>query len=467
MDANWEPSLTLLPPEILEQIFVHVSPRYLLPLMLTAYGMKNLIHQEHIWKRMYQMRMPQTALSLSLSPAPEYWQYTSPGSMKFVYLYDSIHDDSSLFEDVMPSSGKKEFPDELFYVMRVIDSNPNNLNIQKAASYILRRLAYFPTDATNAYRSTIQTFRKVVGELGAVEALMANLTRFPDSPQVLAGSLCALGNLAIDSANSKAFVDGDGLGTVIKLMRRHKEQFSVLDYGCFLMSNIDEIEESFSVVYKSGAGKLAMEFVQENLDDPVKLTPPLNLLSVLSLGEECKDELGPELMTILRFLFQKFSKEEGAKELVITLLNLAICLWDGPGASPLRKLAIDLEFIEIGFSELKIFKSDGQVFAKASLFLFSLLWYHIPSEIEKLRRDLIKIVILGMKDFPDDVPLQRCSAAMLADFASSDSELKRYIVGMDGVPLIKRAISLRESRPASTEDDNHFQSVLVEFARIF
>lgn len=78
---------------------------------------------------------------------------------------------------------------------------------------------------------------------------------------------------------------------------------------------------------------------------------------------------------------------------------------------------------------------------------------------------MIEKVIDGMRSFTDDVPLQRCSAAILADFAAFDGDLKSHIVKMEGVPLIFKAITMRDSGDSS--DDDQFQTLVAEFSSIF
>ena len=66
------------------------------------------------------------------------------------------------------------------------------------------------------------------------------------------------------------------------------------------------------------------------------------------------------------------------------------------------------------------------------------------------RSRLIRAIIQAMRVNKGDISLQRTSAAMLSDFAHSDSTLKGLIVGLGGKELVQ--IALKRAVPDEEVD---------------
>ena len=101
--------------------------------------------------------------------------------------------------------------------MTVMKKCASSLLVQRASVYVVRRLAYYPQGTSfldsvsclqslnlapeivcdKKYRERIEVFRSALGKEGAIEAAVAILRQYED-PDVIAGALCAIGNLVID-----------------------------------------------------------------------------------------------------------------------------------------------------------------------------------------------------------------------------------------------------------------------------
>lgn len=89
-------------------------------------------------------------------------------------------------------------------------------------------------------------------------------------------------------------------------------------------------------------------------------------------------------------------------------------------------------------------------------------------EMESNRRQLITAITDGMRRFPDNVSIQRTSAAMLADFAHSgmllsalsllgadaaDHALREYILCLGGRELVQHVLSMETEAGDETDED--------------
>ena len=128
---------------------------------------------------------------------------------------------------------------EVDTVMAVMRRFPHNVLVQRAVVYVLRRLAYYPQVCDKKYREKIEVFRSSLGENGAIEAAVNVLTRF-NEPELLGGALCAIGNLVIDGANAHKLNEVHGVEIIVEIMKRNRDSFTVVDYGCFALCNLGD-----------------------------------------------------------------------------------------------------------------------------------------------------------------------------------------------------------------------------------
>jgi hypothetical protein len=415
--------LTLLPPEVLERVLGLMNPLHLVPVMLSCSTLNSLAHNERIWDKVYKRVMSETHKALHLAPNPDYWRFRNPSSIKFV------------FEFVKTRHNALSYRDEVCTVMEVMKANKGSALIQRAAVYILRRLAYYPQVCDKPYREKIEVYRSALGREGAIEAAVSVLQRF-EEPDLLAGALCALGNLVIDPDNAQMLHDMKGIEGIVDAISRHLESFVVLDYGCFALCNIGDDYKYKEAIVAAGGGQLALEALKSSKYSPEELVPPVDLLSVLCQVAECKATIGQQIVTAIDGLLDRANS---CPKLMAHLLTLAVLVCEN--AAENRDRAVELSVIDKVFVSLQTYEKDTSIFVKASLVLFTLFWRNDRPSMASHRFRLIDAVVNAMKASQRDIPLQRTSAAMLSDFAHSDPTLKTYIVGLGGKELVRFALS--------------------------
>jgi len=123
--------------------------------------------------------------------------------------------------------------------MSVMKKYSDNSLVQRAAVYILRRLAYYPQVCEKGYREKIDEYRSTLGREGAVVATISVLDNFKEA-DIVAGSLCAIGNLVIAPENASMLKERHGIESIVSAIRRNSDSFAVLDYGCFALCNIGD-----------------------------------------------------------------------------------------------------------------------------------------------------------------------------------------------------------------------------------
>lgn len=148
-----------------------------------------------------------------------------------------------------------------------------------------------------------------------------------------------------------------GINQIVAALRRHEDAFTVIDYGCFALCNIgDECALQLPLLwvftiqvlvdYKvdiidSGGARYAIDMLKKGRDNNQQLTPPLDLLTVLSQGwlhlrymveltwvePQCKDEYGEEILDTVHALLQVHDNES----VVSHALGLIVMLCEDAG----------------------------------------------------------------------------------------------------------------------------------------
>lgn len=430
--------LNLLPPEILERVMANMSPLSLVPLMLSCTLTYQMAQNERIWNKVYKKCMPNTHTAILLAPNPEFWKFRYGSSIKFVYEHEKILEkDNSLTE--------------VEAVMRVMRGNPNSRLIQRAAVYILRRLSYLPKDCDVEYGKKIEGFRYILGCEGAMAATVRVLNNY-DEEDLLAGALCALGNLVIDDHNSDALVACDGLSAIVSAMSRHSTSFPILDFGSFALCNLDDGIRSKDPVFRRNAPNLALDALRSGRFTGSELLPPMDLLIALAhatasaQSEHFKRERGKEVVDVLAEIWPQAVEYPN---LMSHSLSLGVVICEGTDET--RDYAIELGFIDKAFDAIDQFKDDPNIFTKAALLLFSLFWRNEAPSMAHYRTRLIRLIISTMKRFKDVVFLQRTAAAMLSDLSHLNSTLKSLIVELGGKELVRAATTVAPGEDVDPE----------------
>jgi hypothetical protein len=419
---------TLLPPELLEKVLARMSPEHLVPMMLSCSMLNALAHNERIWDKIYKRIMPQTHKALHLAPNPDYWKFRNASSIKFLYEYSLLS--THKIED---HSGNDLT--EVHCSMTVMRKCALSLLAQRAAVYVIRRLAYYPQVCDKKYRERIEVFRAALGKEGAIESAVGVLGHFDDH-DVLAGALCAIGNLVIDADNAQRLSDVGGIEGIVLTMQSFSGSFPVLDYGCFALCNLGDEYKYKELICKAGAPMMALGALKETTFSPEQLTPPLDLLSVLCQVQDCKKDYGRRIVDSVDEIL---SLAMTHSKLMAHALTLAVLVCENLDEN--RDYAVQKSFIEKMFDALEKFHGESLIIVKASLVLFTLFWRNNDRPLMSTHRHrLIRSIISAMKEHKTDLSLQRTSAAMLSDFAHSESSLKRLIIDLGGKDLVRQAL---------------------------
>jgi len=441
---------TFLPPELLEKVMWNMSPEVLVPLMLSCSMLNALAHNERIWDKVYKRIMPHTHKALHLAPNPDYWKFRNASSIKFIHEYCRL---PKVAIPVDKDSGADLT--EVLKSMAVMKAFSSSILVQRAAVYVIRRLAYYPQVCDKKYRERIEVFRSALGREGAVESSVEVLAHFND-PDVLAGALCALGNLVIDADNAQRLTELEGIEAIIYAIKRHPTSFPVLDYGCFALCNLGDEYKYKEAITKAGAPLAALHALSQSCFRPEELTPPLDLLSVLCQVGDCKIEYGRRIIEAVDTILPTAMSHT---KLMAHTLTLAVLVCENLDDN--RDYAVEKSFIEKMFEAMAKFDSESLILVKASLVLFTLFWRNNEQPMMQHRHRLIRSIIASMKQHKDDLSLQRTAAAMLSDFAHSDNTLKRLILDLGGKELVKAALN------ASPEDESDPEwSALAAFISI-
>jgi hypothetical protein len=415
---------TIFPPEVLERIMGYMRPENLVPLMMSCSIIHALAQNERVWNKVYRRTMPDTHKALHLAPNPDFWRFRNDSSVKFVYEYSKL---LSAIE-----------VEEVDAVMHVMKTHSNSVLVQRAAVYILRRLAYYPQVCDKKYREKIETFRAKLGSNGAITSCVDILNRFQDT-ELLAGALCAIGNLVIDGNNAEMLLETQGIDKIVNVLDRHSDSYTVLDFGCFALCNMGDeyarVVKYKEAIYKARAPEVALKALQRRCNRPEELTPAVDLLAALCHVQDCKKQHGRTIIDAIDFLFP--IAVTNTKLLAHTLtLTVLVC----ENLDENRDYALTKSFIEKVFQILAAFEHESSIVVKASLVLFTLFWRNERPEMNAHRSQLIRLIVNAMKSFKQDTPLQRTSAAMLSDFSHSSSELRGLIISLGGKELVRAAL---------------------------
>jgi hypothetical protein len=442
---------SVLPPEVIELVMSRMGPLHLVPLMLSCTMLNALAHNERIWDKVYKKCMPETHHALHLAPNPDYWKFQNASSIKFLYEYSTLL--------LKPSSLdlKDGCPLEVRAAMTVMKTHALSALVQRAAVYVIRRLAYYPQVCDRAYRERVEVYRSALGSEGAIQAAVSVLNVF-DTPDVLSGSLCSLGNLVIDGDNAQKLCEVNGVEAIVKTMSRHSNSFPVLDYGCFALCNLGDDQRYKEVIAKAGAADVALAALMESKFQPEELTPPLDLLSVLCQVSDCKSLYGRRIIDAVDSLLPLAMSHS---KLLAHTLTLAVLVCET--IDDTRDYAVEKSFVDKMFEAMTKFHSESVILVKAALVLFTLFWRNDLPVVASYRQQLIRCIVTAMKEHKADVSLQRTSAAMLSDFAHSDTALKRLILDLGGKELVREAL---KKVPGDAEDNDPEWTALAAFISI-
>jgi hypothetical protein len=441
-DSDWPlGDFSVIPPELLEKIMSSMHPLSLVPFMMSCSMMNALAHNDQIWDDVYKEMMPQSHKALHLAPSPEIWKFRNSSSIKFLYEF-------TLFQEMHPKSNLNE----VYLVMQVMKDYRASVLVQRAAVYILRRLAYYPQDCDKAYRSQIEVQRATIGREGGIEALLRVVVNFRE-PDVISGALCAIGNLVIDVKNAEAVVDQDGIKSIIGALCRHPDNFSVLDYGSFALCNLGDGLKFKQAIYEANGFQVVLNALAENRFKLEQLTPSLDLLSVLCNVPEFKREHGRKIIELIDTLLPLCVENS---ILFAHLLQIAVLICEN--LDEIRDFAVGRSFIEKIFRALDIHSANAQIMVRCSLLLFTLFWRNESSGMTAHRSRLVRCIISAMVKFTVETSLQRTCAAMLSDFARSDPALKSLIVSLEGKKLVRAVLAHNE------EDDPEWTALVAHIS---
>jgi len=444
-DGDWPlGDFTVLPPELLEKVMSNMHPLNLVPFMMSCSIINALAQNDRIWDEVYRQVMPQSSRALHLAPTPDIWRFRNASSIKFLYE----------FAKVLEITPKSDF-NEVDLVMKVMKDHKRSLLVQRAAVYILRRLAYYPLDCDKVYREKIEVQRATLGREGGMDALLSVVVSF-DDPDVISGALCAIGNLVIDGKNAQALMELRGIESIVGALSRHPDSFSVMDYGCFALCNMGDNIQFKKALYRAKAIPVVLKALTENRFLPVQLTPPLDLLSVLCSVPECKKEHGRKIIEVVDALLPRVMQSPTVFAQILTVAIL-VC----ENLDEVRDFAVELSFIERIFQAISTFSSNPQIIVRCCLVLFTLFWRNESPDMTAHRSGLIRCIISAMTSFKAEISLQRTSAAMLSDFSRSDPALKSLIVSLGGRPLVRAVL---DTSSAGDEGDHEWAALAAHIS---
>jgi len=260
------------------------------------------------------------------------------------------------------------------------------------------------------------------------------MLNFKDCYALLSGALCAMGNLAIHQPNSDELVHLGGLEVILDAMKRYVNTFSVIDYGSFVLCNVADDAKYKDRVRKEKGLEFALENIKKENTPKEHLAPFLDLIAVLTQDSEERKLIGKDILTDICTIIRKYKSDT---QLLTHCLTVVMVLCENSEEN--RSHGISLDMITLLFSILSEHQKAAVVVMKAALALFTLFWRHPSPEMDVNRKKLIDVIIDALKSHPNEISLQRTSAAMLSDFAHDDDELKKYIANMGGVALVRRA----------------------------
>jgi len=435
---------TVLPPELLEKVMSNMHPLSLVPFMMSCSVINALAHNDRIWDEVYKEYMPHSHKALHLAPTPDLWKFRNASSIKFLYEFTWLIENSPLSSFY-----------EVDLVMQVMKDHKSSFLIQRAAVYILRRLAYYPHGCDKDYREKIEVHRAALGREGGMEALLSVVVNF-DEPEVISGALCAIGNLVIDGKNSQDLMELKGIETILNALTLHHGNFSVVDYGCFALCNMSDDMKYKRAIYKANGSHVALKTLNESRFLPEQMVPPLDLLAVLCQVPDCKKEQGRAIIETIDTLL--LPAMENSK-LFAHLLQVTILVCED--LDEVRDFAVELSFVEKMFQALDTYASDARIVIRSCLVLFTLFWRNESAVMTVHRSRLIQAIISAMGSFKEDLSLQRTSAAMLSDFARTDSKLKSLILRLGGKKLVHDVL---QAVRAEDEDDPEWNALAANIS---
>jgi hypothetical protein len=277
-----------------------------------------------------------------------------------------------------------------------------------------------------------------------------------DEPEVISGALCAIGNLVIDGKNSQDLMELKGIESILNALTRHHDNFSVVDYGCFALCNMSDDMKYKRAIYNANGSHVALKTLNESRFLPEQMVPPLDLLAVLCQVPDCKKEQGRAIIETIDTLL--LPAMENSK-LFAHLLQVTILVCED--LDEVRDFAVELSFVEKMFQALDTYASDARIVIRSCLVLFTLFWRNESPVMTVHRSRLIQAIISAMGSFKEDLSLQRTSAAMLSDFARTDSKLKSLIIRLGGKKLVHDVL---QAVRAEDEDDPEWNALAANIS---
>jgi hypothetical protein len=154
-------------------------------------------------------------------------------------------------------------------VFQVLEKHVGCFEIQKLGMRALGNLSHLlPT-------------KKLLGDIGCVEVILARMEKYPDSERVQLVGCFVIRKLVFKSKdNAKGVEKCGGIAVVIAAMRAHPNCKELQNHGCMALSYMSEWEEYRPLILEAG-GASAFSFVMETYRaDPVTRKCAFNALKL-------------------------------------------------------------------------------------------------------------------------------------------------------------------------------------------
>jgi len=455
------------------EICATLSPKDLHNLCLACTQLRAPVVNDHkLWSASFKHEWP--AIHKALLIPPVKWNFLSAESRAFAFLlsHEKRRQKSSLRILVQPLLGigasRNEDPEEnteIDVIVQKMKTHSKSLLFQKAACYAIRRLCYYPADATPAIVKNVEANVQTFGECKIVKLILNGLKYFIKDQDFLAGAFCALGNLCSEeNQNSLIVLHKGGIERVLKALRVHHDCNEVVDYGCFLMKNLALVNpENKRIIAEKGALAALQEVLGKNLENANVITWCLDLIAVLTRGVFYRER--KRFRSINTFLISKTStilkrhrqKPEVASSLFRCLRNVAQLDDDVNqqfSASLLKYKSKILRF-------LKRYKGDASVQVEGTLLLFFMYFRRPNTDTEK--QVLVDVLLKAMDVHNDQKTLQQFATAMLCDLVILGGAIATYINQSMARSLIVKAM---KSSLLTYSKDRFWNEVIVQFQAV-
>lgn len=394
--------------------------------------------------------MPRTCYALLLSQVV--WVFRSRGSRLFLFLIekerrmkcnnkkeDVVSENENGHSEKMKETRNKQTTEsasapqmsnpEITEVLDILKKYENR-TIVLAATYIIRRLAFFPPCSSMEYINEIEMNRMQFGKEGAIDMLLSYLEKWADDRDVVEKSICALGNISLVTPNLKELTQKNGIDISTKFFFKYQDDPQVFDYSSFVLQQLAaHSQDNIEKIYSHGVVDVLMKKLCQPECPSIVFVAALELMAQLCKDSQIRCNVVNKVLPVVKSSLTKYQTDANG---LFSILDFVVTICEND--LHVCHIATSLNLDDIILNIRNMYKHNSEILNQSNIALFTILWQQNDL---KLLKKLVEMIIESMKLYPLDKYLQHKSIVMLVVLAETSATLKQYIVQLDGITLVE------------------------------